>query len=385
MSTQRTTFSLKQVRALVDEMRTFIDSPDHTNSPRITELAASYAEASRDGNARLQRCSDLLQKGHRTEALQLAEAEPDLLALIPVLAFPEIQKWQECAANYGWERAPAIKTEVAAVLSDAYALQRQLHPHLARHRRLALAKASTAERLAVMREIFKIDRTTAFWREDIVVFEAKRAQELAPLGEGAINAQDFSLLDQFVREFKSEEWCAPPPDGLMSLNAVAVSLLHIQRTLPHLAAEINGSLRQQNVPRTLSLLQQWNTIVADVSHTKTGWQPPAELSNYVRPAQELSQRVAEEQRVAAYQVDLQELGLALQGEGSQDEIALLTAKVESHGMGIPLGMRKSLSEHRQTEATSGALNTALIVSVLLAGIVLVLVVFLLVRSMLKSG
>ena len=77
--------------------------------------------------------------------------------------------------------------------------------------------------------------------------------------------------------------------------------------------------------------------------------------------------------------------MALRGEAGPEEIALLTAKVESHGMGIPLKTRKALGEHRQAEATTGALNTALIVSVLLAGIVLVMVVFFLARAMMSSS
>jgi hypothetical protein len=377
--------SLKGTRTLVEEMRTFINSADHTNNPRTADLASQYADAAREANARLQRASELLQNGHRTAAIQYADAAPELLSLVTTLNFPELSQWQEVAASYGWERAPAIKTEIAATLSDAYALERELQPLLKRHRWLALRNAPIAERLAALREIAAADHTSPIWLDDIAVFEQERARELTLLGQAATRAHDFAQLERFVAEYKQEKWTNPPPEPLQALNRQAVSVFHVQRTLPQLAGEMANHLWRQDGPRVLELLKSWNEVCDDVRQARPGWEPPPELMATVQPAVQLAHKVAEQQRFAAFQADLQELTIAIDTDARPEEVALLTAKVESHGFGLPAATRKALAEHRHAEATASALNTAMIVSVVLALLVLMIVGFFIAQSVMKPG
>ena len=53
--------SLKHVRTLVEEIRTFLNSGDHTNSPRMTRVADEFAEVARSTNERLQRCAEWMK------------------------------------------------------------------------------------------------------------------------------------------------------------------------------------------------------------------------------------------------------------------------------------------------------------------------------------
>jgi hypothetical protein len=379
MSVTANHLSIKSARLLVDELRTFINSADHTNSPRFADLAWQYAEAVRGANGRLQRCSELLQNGHRTAAIQIADSQPELLQLASTLHFPEIAAWQECAANYSWERAPAIKIELAAVLNDAYAMERQLQPLLKQHRRLALTKAPVADRLVVLREIAQTDRTSPYWQDDIALFEAERARELIQLADSALRSQDYGELDRFLTEHKQEIWCTPAPEPLVVLQRKAVSVFHVQRTLPQLAGEIANHLARQNVDGTLQVLGQWESVCDDIWQVRPEWEPPAEMQHMLRPALALRQTIEQRQRISAFHADLQELHVAIDSEAGAEEIDLLVAKVESHGLSIPPQTRKVLAEHRQAKSTAGALNTAMIVSVLLALVVLVVVVFLLIH------
>ena len=51
-----------------------------------------YCEACCETNRRLRECGDLLRKGHRSEAIQLAKIEPDLLEMVELLG-PQREAW----------------------------------------------------------------------------------------------------------------------------------------------------------------------------------------------------------------------------------------------------------------------------------------------------
>lgn len=377
--------SLKHVRALVEEIRTFLNSGDHTNSPRMTEKASEFAAVARATNERLQRCAEWMQNGQRTAAVQFANMQPDLIEMTTTLRFERLDQWAECSATYGWERAPAIKEEIASRLSTAYAEERQWDELLKRHRRLALQKAGIVPRLATLREIAAADHTSPFWRNDIAVLEEERARQLVDAGEVAIRHQDYAKIDRFLKEYKAESWISAPPDRLVALHAQSVAVFHVQRSLPSLAGEIGAAIRRQNGTQVLALLSQWNEVVGDVRRVKPDWQPPAALMVAVQPAIEYAAQVDDHKRVAEFHADLQQLHVGIDSNAGSEEIALLVAKVESHGMGIPPATRKALSELRHSEATSTALNTAMIVSVIMAMVVLIIVAFFIGRSLMQNA
>ena len=61
---------------VVDEIRSFLQSPDQTYSASLKELASVFAEACQEVNQRLRRCEEFLQKGLRSEAIHFAQVEP---------------------------------------------------------------------------------------------------------------------------------------------------------------------------------------------------------------------------------------------------------------------------------------------------------------------
>src|SRR5437870_5558580 len=130
-----------QQKRIIDDIRAFIYSSDQTRSEELDELARHYAQACRAANDRLNRCGDFLEKGLRTQAIGLAEAEPDLLDLLAVLNFPELDEWKDLAATYGLPTFQPLRLDVADGINQAYAQEKQVEKLLRRHRRLALAKA----------------------------------------------------------------------------------------------------------------------------------------------------------------------------------------------------------------------------------------------------
>ncbi len=80
---------MPDLHQVVDQIRAFVQSSDQTRSALLDGLASAYAEACAGVNQRLARCQRLLQHGLRSEAIQLAESEPKLLAASAALDFPE--------------------------------------------------------------------------------------------------------------------------------------------------------------------------------------------------------------------------------------------------------------------------------------------------------
>src|SRR5215510_7754447 len=93
---------------IVDDVRSFLQSADQTLSDHLKGLAAAYADACKEANRRLRRCEEFLQKGLRSEAIHLAQTEPDLLDLVAVLDFPERSQWEELLLTYGLPAPPQL-------------------------------------------------------------------------------------------------------------------------------------------------------------------------------------------------------------------------------------------------------------------------------------
>src|SRR5262245_34626098 len=114
--------STLSLQKLVTELRSFVNAVDQTSDVRIAEAASDYSQACRAANDRLTRCAALLNDGHRSEAIAIASDDPDLLEAVSALNFPELYEWQELAAQYGWDRPAALKTEVLDAINSAYVM-----------------------------------------------------------------------------------------------------------------------------------------------------------------------------------------------------------------------------------------------------------------------
>src|SRR5580658_4037494 len=126
---------------IVDQIRAFLQLSDQTRNERLEGLASAYAENCVDVNQRLARCQRLLQRGLRSEAIQLAESEPRLVDAILVLDFPERASWDELVAIYDLPAAPKLMVDAGVVLNEAYAQEEPLQDLLRTHRRLATQRA----------------------------------------------------------------------------------------------------------------------------------------------------------------------------------------------------------------------------------------------------
>src|SRR4051794_28724307 len=110
----------------VDELRSLCQAADQVLSESMRESASQYREACLAINNRLRRCEEFLSKGLRSEAIQLAEAEPPLLEALATLDFPELKEWEQLAATYSLTPPQRLLKETAEALNQAYAEEQPL-------------------------------------------------------------------------------------------------------------------------------------------------------------------------------------------------------------------------------------------------------------------
>ncbi len=371
-----------EVRKLVDDISTYVNSADQTDDEQIATCARRYALACRGANDRLHRCAQLLEKGHRPEAISLAEAEPDLLELVSILNFAGLDEWQELAAGYGWDRFQSLKLDVAARISDAYGVQQQIEDLLRQHRRLALAQAPVKRRLATMREIARMDPTTPFWQDDIAAFERQRFGELQPIGEKAIRSQDLDSLRKFVKAYTGEDWFSPVPQNLEAIYKNACIALHTSETLPNLAERISAAVAHLDITRLGQLSQEWHDVISEIDQLGLQWHAPQHLQVQVQSAFQYLEQETANQQYAAYQHDIYQLQEAIRNGASSEKVDFLLAAAESHGYDLHPQIHAELAEFRSGATQAKIVGFAVIFALIMAGIAAIVFAFFMIREIL---
>lgn len=204
---------MAEAQEVVDRLRDVLTAQDQSVTPELRDLAGSYAELCRAVNERIRRCLQLLRQNLRTEAVHLAEADPNVLDQLAILDFSGRADWRQWCLQYGLPEAPPLDMDSTAAINDAYTAVQPIAVLLAKHRMLAMALAPLSLRLVVMREIAKLDTTATFWADDIRLFEATRLGEIRQiLASGKAN---HGSLENVQGELNSGQWSVPVPADLI--------------------------------------------------------------------------------------------------------------------------------------------------------------------------
>src|SRR5436190_16457249 len=130
---------------IVEEIQSAIGSAVPPDWDLLRDTAAEYVAACDEVNLRLVECAGLLKKGLRSEALQAAEQEPNVLDSVGIIDFPELPEWHKALAEQGIVLPPAIKNEIAGDLNTAYFAATPITGLMKSHRLLALARAPLSQ------------------------------------------------------------------------------------------------------------------------------------------------------------------------------------------------------------------------------------------------
>src|SRR5262245_61632284 len=118
---------------IVEDIRAYLQSSEQSFRDELKQLSVGYAEACNVVNDRLRRSDELLVRGLRTEAIQLAEAAPVLLDLVTLLDMPERQRWEQIVQTFNLTMPPQLRMTSAEALNKAYAEEQPLEHLLKQH------------------------------------------------------------------------------------------------------------------------------------------------------------------------------------------------------------------------------------------------------------
>ncbi len=201
---------------IVEEIQSAIGSTVPPDWDLLRDTASEYVAACDEVNLRLVECAGLLKKGLRSEALQAAEREPNVLDSVGILDFPELPEWHKALSEQGIVLPPAIKNEIAGDLNTAYFSATPLTGLMRSHRLLALARAPLAQRIGVMRQIRDLDLDNPIWDQDLRVYESARMREIPKELAAASSAKDANRVTGLAFELEAPGWLISPPADLVA-------------------------------------------------------------------------------------------------------------------------------------------------------------------------
>jgi hypothetical protein len=319
---------------VIEEIRSFLQATDQTLTDRLRELAAEYAQACLEVNQRLRRCEDFLQRGLRSEAVHLAQADPDLLDQVAILDFPEKPQWEEVLLTYSIPSPPRLLLLTAEALNEAYSLVQPLEQLLRKHRLLALARAPLMARLGVMRQIAKLDAGNPVWAEDIGEFEKVRIRQLESAIAHAQEHGDTRTLDKLFTEIRTTEWVTAPP--LHLIERVENMAKQRQRSqfrdaLRTLENEVHDAVAACDVERVRRLRERWNeeAVRGNLTMKDPVWERVTPAFDWL---EEQDRRQAEERK---YKAAILKLEQGLKDNAPLEELHQLYRTLMVREGGIP--------------------------------------------------
>jgi hypothetical protein len=347
----------------VDDIRAFLNGGNQTFRDGLRELASADADACREANERLRRCEEFLNKGLRSEAIQLAEIEPVLLDLLAVLDFPERSRWEELSALYKLPAAGPLRLSSATILNRAYAEEQPLVPLLRQHRRLALMRAPLVARLEVLRQLARADRMNAIWGQQIGELERARHGQLQAAAEQALARDDLHGLFAVWDEIEKTLWQEHPPESMViTLSREVAQRVHLRAgvELERLAGELVAAHTANDAERARRLLEDWDRFSQEVM-----LKPEDPLNKRVTPVKRwVAAQDRRQSEALAYQADLEKLEQALDAKTPAGKLEMLYEAVRGHPRGVPAPLEQRYRAHQETVARRARRRKQIILAVI---------------------
>jgi hypothetical protein len=364
--------TVPEIQRLVEQLRHQARNPRLADQMLLLNLLGQYGEVCEAVNVRLRACGQLLNRGLRSEAIQLAEQVPSVLDTVQLLDCPELPILEEMLASQGMALPPGILFESASQLNAAYHEERQLAPLLREYRLLALSRAPLKMRLRLLRRIGKQDPASMFWQEDQRLFEQERQMQLQREVSDAGKAGNLAVLAELRQELASEEWLVKPPVELLHLTARNIARCEqvaAQQQLPDLIEQLEAFYQEQNYASAGQLAEVWQHVAQ-----KAGLKPDHPLQ--LRYDVVYRWLAAEQQRQAAAAQQEQAIRGLEQAVAKTASSAELQQHYEHlwHG-GIPLRdelrerveLRVAVLRAREKRRTILRVAAVLMIALLLAG------------------
>lgn len=251
---------MTDIQRILEEIQSALQSPQLADHEYLRDVAVSYSVACDEVNGRLRECAQLLRRGLRSEAIQAAEREPNLLDSVGMLDFAELPLWRCLLERMQMVMPTPIQIELAGEINEAYASVAPLTPLLKYHRLLAIARAPFASRINILRQLCQADPANPAWPTDLQAMETARIRQLATEAEAAYKAGNLPLLQQIQTEVNDVQWrVRPPGEVVATINQRSAELAarHAEALMERLAAQLDAAYAAFDVPAAQQVRDQW--------------------------------------------------------------------------------------------------------------------------------
>ena len=201
---------IAEIQELLESVRVTLNSSMNPDREELDRLHGELDTEIRRANKRLRECDALLAEGHRSEAIQLAEQEPNLLEVVSILDFPELPEWNDFVAELGLTVTPELQIDIATDLNGAYSDDAPLERLMRKFRVLSLGRAPLRSRIDLLRQIARRDVGTPYWQDDLKAYEQARIRQLADESREAIAKRDLDTVRRLSEEIHKKKWMVKP-------------------------------------------------------------------------------------------------------------------------------------------------------------------------------
>ncbi|MGB4739009.1 MAG: hypothetical protein WBH50_12520, partial [Fuerstiella sp.] len=191
---------IAEIHELLESVRVTLASSMNPNREQLERLHSELDAEIRSANKRLRECDALLSEGHRSEAIQLAEQEPNLLEVVSILDFHELAEWNDFVAELGLTVTPELQIDIATDINGAYSEDEPLERLMKKFRVLSLARAPLRSRIDLLRQIAKRDVGTAYWKDDLKSYEETRIRQISDESREAISSRNYAEVRRLADE-----------------------------------------------------------------------------------------------------------------------------------------------------------------------------------------
>lgn len=366
---------MSDYQSIVENIRNQISYFGSLPNEQVQALAESYVEAVQEVNARLLRCSQMIRSGNPSEAVRLAEIEPDLLESFALLDFPERLQWSELARSRGAAVPAPLFEELAREVNDAYTTVNPLQPLLKKHRFLAIARAPISQRIAVLRELVLMEPDNLEWKADLESYEKTRYRELEKDVQDAIATKDVDRMSALVRELDPKLWSSPPPEKYtVKLRQMlkSESQRALRTEIERLIEKLREAYETDDAPQGIKYADRWYRLTHELGENAV----PLDWKIDVQAALLwVEEKRHEMQRHQDFEMQVQQFRTEIQSGANLERLDILFSQLEINAeeleQEIPEPILRLYESKRHTSEVRGTRHFRIfLIAVVLLGLML---------------
>lgn len=364
--------TLEEINELVNEIQQLLVSDAEASEEELMDLAGRHEDYVVETTKWLKSVDALLQKGLRSEAIELAEREPNLNEVVIALDFPELDAWNDLLAKHEMQPIPALPEGIAADLNDAYGVSAPVERLLQKHRTAALARAPLAHRLQILRRLAVADKDNPAWPQDIREFEKFRLTEVRNDLDAAIRDRRLETLSAIDNELQAEDWTLAVPVELRKKASDAHSKVRKEASkaeMEGLAYQLSDTFAEFDLPSAKGLFNRFNALNQIVGLSQSD-----ALMDIAGPALDwVKAELLKEEQEQHYQRSIAAMEAGIDNGAPAAELERLYYEATRHDHVLPERLQLRLNDRLETLRVMAQRRRRTVIGATIAGVIVLLV------------